>query len=131
MLIRVETENGLVGYAPGEGSEKAHQAIMELIAPFLIGRVLADADALRVQFDRHMQSRPDLMKTYCTVEVALSGGTLSVAVNGGQVQPIVPQSETNFSGTGLTYRFIRDGQGIATDVIEGHVSGDYTFQRQK
>lgn len=71
MLIRVETENGLVGYAPGEGSEKAHQAITELIAPFLIGRVLADADALRVQFDRHMQSRPDLMKTYCTVEVAL------------------------------------------------------------
>jgi hypothetical protein len=65
-----------------------------------------------------------------TVEVTFSGGTLSVSVNGGQVQPIVPQSETNFSGTGLTYRFIRDPQGIATDVIEGHVSGDYKFARQ-
>ena len=71
MLIRVETENGLVGYAPGEGSEKAHHAIMETIAPFLSGRVLADADALRVQFDRAIQSDLQLMKTYCTVEVAL------------------------------------------------------------
>ena len=66
-----------------------------------------------------------------TVEVTFSGGTLFAAVNGGPKQPIVPQSETNFSGTGLTYRFIRDDRGIATDVVEGHVSGDYKFQRQK
>ena len=66
-----------------------------------------------------------------TVEVTFSGGTLSTAVNGGPAQPVVPQSETNFSGTGLTYKFILDGQGIATDVVEGHVSGDYKFQRQK
>ena len=44
---------------------------METIAPFLSGRVLADADALRVQFDRAIQSDLHLMKTYCTVEVAL------------------------------------------------------------
>ncbi len=71
MLIRVETENGLVGYAPGEGSEKAQAAIQDIIAPFLQGRILADADALRVQFDRATQSSSGLMKTYCTVEVAL------------------------------------------------------------
>ena len=66
-----------------------------------------------------------------TVEVTFSGGTLSATVNGGPKQPIVAQSETGFSGTGLTYKFIRDDQGIATDVVEGHVSGDYKFQRQK
>ena len=55
----------------------------------------------------------------------------SSAVNGGPKQPIFPQSETSFSGTGLTYRFIRDDHGIATHVIEGHVSGDYKYERQK
>jgi hypothetical protein len=66
-----------------------------------------------------------------TVEVTFSGGTLFVSLNGGPKQPIVPQSETSFSGTGLTYQFIREDHGIATDLIEGHVSGDYKYGRQK
>jgi hypothetical protein len=66
-----------------------------------------------------------------TVEVTFSGGTLSISVNGGPKQPIVPQSETNFSGTGLSYQFIRDEHGIATHIVEGHISGDYKFERQK
>jgi len=66
-----------------------------------------------------------------TVEVTFSDGKLFTSINGGPPQPIVPQSETNFGGTGLTYRFNRDDHGIATDLIEGHVSGDYKFERQK
>jgi hypothetical protein len=66
-----------------------------------------------------------------TVEVSFSGGALFISVNGGPKQRIFPQSETNFSGTGLTYRFIRDEHGIATHIIEGHVSGDYKYERQK
>jgi hypothetical protein len=65
-----------------------------------------------------------------TVEVTFSGGTLFIAVNGGPKQPIFPQSETSFSGTGLVYQFTRDGQGIATEIVEGHVSGDYKYERQ-
>ena len=65
-----------------------------------------------------------------TVEVTFSGGSLFIALNGGPKQPIVPQSETSFSGTGLTYRFIRDDQGT-THIIESHVSGDYKYERQK
>jgi hypothetical protein len=65
------------------------------------------------------------------IEVTFSGGTLFVALNGGPRQPLIPQSETSFSGTGLTYDFIRDGQGIATHIVEGHVSGDYKYERQK
>ena len=66
-----------------------------------------------------------------TVEVTLSDGTLSVSMNGGPKQSLVPQSETSFAGTGLRYRFIRNDQGIATDIVEGHISGDYKFPRQK
>jgi len=71
MLIRLETDNGLVGYAPGPGSEKAQQAIQNVIAPFLEGRVLADPDALRVQFQRGHGADPELLKVYCAVEVGL------------------------------------------------------------
>jgi hypothetical protein len=66
-----------------------------------------------------------------TVEVTLSGGTLSVSVNGGPKQAIFPQSATKFSGTGLSYEFIRDNQGMATSVLEGHIAGDFKFERQK
>ena len=66
-----------------------------------------------------------------TVEVSFSDDTLSVSVNGGPKQPIFPQSETKFSGTGLSYQFIRDDHAIATHVLEGHISGDYKFERQK
>ncbi|HOK45852.1 MAG TPA: mandelate racemase/muconate lactonizing enzyme family protein, partial [Bryobacteraceae bacterium] len=71
MLIRIQTDNGLVGYAPGQGSEKADRAIREVIAPFLEGRTLADTDALRVLFLQGPGRDPHLAKTFCSVEIAL------------------------------------------------------------
>src|SRR5690242_5013039 len=71
MFIRVETDNGLVGYAPGPGSERAQRIIEDLIAPFLRDRVLVDPDALRVQFLQAPGVDPDVAKTYCSVEIAL------------------------------------------------------------
>lgn len=71
MFIRVDTDKGLVGYAPGVGSERAHRQIAETVAPFLTGRVLADPDALRVQFLEGPGADPELAKTYCCVEIAL------------------------------------------------------------
>jgi len=71
MFIRVETDNGLVGYAPGPGSEQAEQAIEQTVAPFLQDRTLADADALRVQFLEGPGSDPELAKIYCCAEIAL------------------------------------------------------------
>src|SRR5579872_7386156 len=50
MLIRIDADNGLIGYAPGPASERARHAIERTIAAFLEGRTLADPDALRVQF---------------------------------------------------------------------------------
>jgi L-alanine-DL-glutamate epimerase-like enolase superfamily enzyme len=71
MLIRVEADNGLVGYAPGPGSERMHAAIEGTIGPFLKGHVLADADALRVQFSQWAAGDLDLAKAYAAVEIGL------------------------------------------------------------
>ena len=64
------------------------------------------------------------------VEVTYSEGVLFVSVDGREKQALVPQSETRFSGPGLSYTFLRDDRGFATDMIEGHVSGDYKYSRQ-
>ncbi len=71
MLIRVETDKGLVGYAPGLPTEEAKRAIEEVIAPFLKDRQLGDPDALRVQFLEGAGRDWRLMKLYCAVEIAL------------------------------------------------------------
>ncbi len=92
MFVRVETDNGLVGYAPGPGSEYAHRAIEETVGPFLTGRVLADPDALRVKFLEGPGADPEMAKVYCAVEVALydlTGKALGVPVSellGGRVR---------------------------------------------
>ncbi len=71
MLIRVQVDNDLLGWAPGPGSEKAHAAIKSTIAPFLEARSLADPDALRVIFMDQFGADIDLCKIYCAVEIAL------------------------------------------------------------
>src|SRR6267378_1069245 len=71
MLIRVGTDKGLIGYAPGPGSEIAHRSIETTVGPFLEGRTLADPDALRVRFFDQPACDPEIRKVYCAVEVAL------------------------------------------------------------
>jgi len=92
MLIRVETDLGLVGYAPGQPTEAAKLAIDQTIGPFLSGRTCADPDALRVLFLQGPGSKEPLMKYYASVEIALYdvlGKALSVPVSellGGRVR---------------------------------------------
>jgi L-alanine-DL-glutamate epimerase-like enolase superfamily enzyme len=92
MFIRVESDGGLIGYAPGPGSETAERAIREIIGPFLAGRSLADPDALRVIFLQGPGADPELAKVYCSVEIALYdlvGKALGVPVSeliGGRVR---------------------------------------------
>ncbi len=91
MLIRVETDGGLVGYAPGPASEWAEETIRLYIGPFLTGRTLADTDALRVQFIA-TEPLPQVLKLYSTVEIALFdllGKAMGVPVSeivGGRVR---------------------------------------------
>jgi hypothetical protein len=66
------------------------------------------------------------------VEMTLSGDTLFVSYPLLPREPehLVSLSETIFSSS-LGYSFIRDKQGMATDVVEMHVTGDYTLHREK
>ncbi len=71
MLIRVDSDLGLIGYAPGAASEIWKQRIEKEIAPFLRDRPLVEPDALRVQFLERTGAGAELAKIYCAVEVAL------------------------------------------------------------
>jgi hypothetical protein len=72
-----------------------------------------------------------------TIEVSLSGGQLiakiigAAAVDGGEMRPLAPLSQTLFEGLGIGYRFIVDDKGVATDVVEIHNSGESRFPREK
>jgi L-alanine-DL-glutamate epimerase-like enolase superfamily enzyme len=71
MLIRIETGDGVIGYAPGPGSLESKGMVDDVIAPFLTGRTLADPDSLRVQFMAGPGNNAFAAKTYCAVEIAL------------------------------------------------------------
>jgi L-alanine-DL-glutamate epimerase-like enolase superfamily enzyme len=65
MLIRVRTDNGMTGYAPGPAHERAAQEIHDTIRPFLMGR-----DPLK--WDTFVfQGGLEITKTYRAVEIAL------------------------------------------------------------
>jgi hypothetical protein len=72
-----------------------------------------------------------------TIEVTLSGGQLiarvtgAASVDGGEMRPLVPQSDTLFEGVGLGYQFTVDEKGVATAVTEIKVAGPITYKRVK
>src|ERR1019366_7072478 len=65
MLIRVKSDNGLVGYAPGPAHERAAREIHEVIGPFLLGR--DPRPWAQIQF----VGEREITKTYRAVEIAL------------------------------------------------------------
>jgi hypothetical protein len=118
MLESVCNENGDSGQEHWVGKPSDDEQSAVKIAPEIMAKYVGVYKGPYIQGPR-------------TIEVNFSGGGLLISVNGGPKQRIFPQSETSFSGTGLTYRFLRDEHGIATHIIEGHVSGDYKYERQK
>jgi L-alanine-DL-glutamate epimerase-like enolase superfamily enzyme len=65
MLIRVTTDTGLTGYAPGPAHERAYREIKKKIGPFLIGR-----DPRRWS-EFGFAAEIEVIKTYRAVEIAL------------------------------------------------------------
>ncbi|MGH9163013.1 MAG: mandelate racemase/muconate lactonizing enzyme family protein [Vicinamibacteraceae bacterium] len=65
MLIRIATDTGLCGYAPGPAHERAATHIREHIAPFLEGR---DPRTWR---EIRFTGSPEIQKTYHASEIAL------------------------------------------------------------
>jgi L-alanine-DL-glutamate epimerase-like enolase superfamily enzyme len=92
MVVRIEADNGLVGWGPGPASETAAAAIRDTVGPFLTGRTLADPDALRVLFLHGPGRDTEPAKIYSVVEIAmfdLIGKALDVPVSellGGRVR---------------------------------------------
>lgn len=83
MLIRVTTDSGLKGFAPGPAHERAVSEINETIGPFLEGRDPADWQSY------NFEAELDLKKTYHAVEVAVidaaakaEGATMSELLGG-------------------------------------------------
>jgi hypothetical protein len=107
------------------------------------------AGALSDAANRAVTVSPEVLKRYVgvysgiyqgnprTVEVSLSGDQLiaksvtSEPVEAGAPRVLVPQSQTLFEGLGLGYQFIVDDKGVATDVVEIHVSGPYRYPRKR
>ena len=71
MLVRIETDDGLTGYGPAQGTEASKAGIDTVVAPYLEGRALADPDALRVHFLEGAGRTPELLRLYSSVEIAL------------------------------------------------------------
>jgi len=71
-----------------------------------------------------------------TIEVTFSGGELiariigAAAVDGGEIRPLIPQSQTLFEGGGIAYQFIVDDKGVTTALEEIHISGPQRFPKQ-
>ncbi len=65
MLIKIVTDTGLAGYAPGPAHERAAREIKEVIAPFLEGRDPCDWQSFS------FTGETEISKTYHAAEIAL------------------------------------------------------------
>jgi len=66
------------------------------------------------------------------IEITVSGGALFAELKGRQKVQVVAQSQTNFSGFyGLGIKFVTNGQGVVTHLLEQRISRDYRFRRIK
>jgi len=61
----------------------------------------------------------------------VEGGLAAGGLDAGSLRPLVPLSQTLFEGLGLGYRFIVDDDGVATDLVVIHISGPYTYPRER
>jgi hypothetical protein len=70
------------------------------------------------------------------IDVTLSGNQLiakitgRAEVDGGEMRPLIPQSQTTFDGVGIVYEFVVGDNGVATALIEIHISGPQRFPKQ-
>ena len=66
MLIKVTTDTGITGWAPGPAHERAAQEIRDVIRPFLLGQDPARWSEIEFKADL------ETLKTYRAVELGLA-----------------------------------------------------------
>jgi hypothetical protein len=71
------------------------------------------------------------LRNHVTMEVTLEDGQLFLQKNNGARQQLIPQSENAFlqGGGGFGYVFTVEGDAMATEISEVHVSGAWPFSR--
>jgi len=63
--------------------------------------------------------------------ITFSDGILYGDLDGRGKERQIARSETNFSGfAGLAVEFVKNSQGVVTDLLVSHVSGNYRFAKQ-
>lgn len=60
-----------------------------------------------------------------------SSGLGAAGLGEGAPRVLVPQSETLFDGLGLSFQFVVGAEGVATELIVTHISGNYTYTRDE
>ena len=60
-----------------------------------------------------------------------SSGLGAAGLGEGAPRVLVPQSETQFDGLGLGFRFVVDDEDVANELIVTHISGNYTYVRER
>ena len=61
----------------------------------------------------------------------IEGGLGASGLDTSAPRPLLPRSQTLFEGLGLGYQFIVNDKGVATDLVEIHISGPYKFSRER
>ena len=61
----------------------------------------------------------------------IEGGLGAAGLEEGAPRTLVAKSQTTFEGLGLGYQFIVGDDGVATDLVVIHISGPYTFKRDR
>jgi hypothetical protein len=104
----------------GQASDEAKSAVQ--IAPEILAKYTGT----------YVEQPPIWKIVPRVVKITFSDGVLFGDLDGRGQERQYAGSETNFSGFGgLAIEFIRDSQGVVTDLLVKHVSGDYRFARQK
>jgi hypothetical protein len=118
-LVCNEATEGGVKHWVGDKTADGHTTAVEL-APAILANYVGRYEGIWL-------SNPT------RVDVTLENGGLLLSRNGGEKNPLVPQSETTFvcptCQWGQPYVFTRETGGMATEVREVQVSGAWIFRR--
>jgi hypothetical protein len=118
-LVCNEASEGGTKHWVGDKTADGHATAVE-VAPEILGKYIGRYEGI-------------WLNNPTRVEVTLENGGLLLSRNGGGKNQLVAQSETTFvcptCQWGQPYVFVREGDGMATEVREVQVSGAWIFKR--
>jgi hypothetical protein len=118
-LVCNEASEGGVKHWVGDKVADAHRTAVQ-VAPAILERYVGRYEGI-------------WLDNPTRVEVTLENGKLLLSRNGSEKDELIPQSETAFvcptCQWGQPYMFVREGNGMATEIREVQVSGAWVFKR--